>query len=454
MVRFAAAERFEKERPVAVLAQATLERLLSCEVIDRLFAQEARQQYRRSLLFSSTARLMAAVVLGRQPSVNAAYKRMREEIGVSVNALYGKLDRTEPALSQAVVRHSYRELCAAAPPPSEPIMAGYQVKILDGNHLAATEHRLLETRDSTAAPLPGKMLVVLDGTRKAIADVFPLLDGHAQERSSLDPVIETIEKDDLWIADRNFCTLKLLYACHQRQARILVRLHGQLHGERVGPRVACGATKTGRVFEQSLKLPDYEGRSLTVRCVEIELFEPTRDGDMVVTLVTNLPVKEADAARVADLYLERWRIETAFLHLTTTLKCEIRTLCYPKAALFAFSMACVAYNAVQLAFEAVRAEHGKEQAQSMSFYYAGLEIAQAHDGMMVAVEPDYWTAFRELPAQAYFARLRKIATHINFSLYRKAHRKPKKPKAKPKHDRHTVHVSSARLLAARGKNAC
>jgi hypothetical protein len=447
-------ERFEQERPVSVLAQTAVERLLSSEVIDQLFANRAQQQYQRSLLFSSAARLMASVVLGWQPSVNAAYKRMKEEVGVSLNALYGKLDRMEAGLSQALVRHSYRQLCETAPPPTQALVAGYHTKVLDGNHLAATEHRLLETRNSTAAPLPGKLLVVLDAARRAIADVFPLVDGHAQERSSLDPVIETIQPGELWLCDRNFCTLKLLYQCQQRDAKFAVRLHQQLQGERVGPRVARGQTATGRVYEQQLKLPKYLGQTLTVRCVEIELFEPTRDGETVITILTNLTVEEADACEVAEIYRERWTIETAFLHLTTTLQCEVRTLCYPKAAIFAFSLACVAYNAVQLTFDAIRAEHGAEKTESMSFYYVGLEIAQAHDGMMVAVESDYWAAFRELPPRAYFARLRQIAKHIDFSLYRKATRGPKKPKTKPKHNRREVHVSSARLLAARRKSAC
>jgi len=35
------------------------------------------------------------------------------------------------------------------------LLPGYNIRILDGNHFAATEHRLLETRRETAAPLAG-----------------------------------------------------------------------------------------------------------------------------------------------------------------------------------------------------------------------------------------------------------------------------------------------------------
>ena len=46
--------------------------------------------------------------------------------------------------------------------PLPPLLPGYRVRILDGNHLAATEHRLKELRLTWAAPLPGTVLAVLD----------------------------------------------------------------------------------------------------------------------------------------------------------------------------------------------------------------------------------------------------------------------------------------------------
>jgi hypothetical protein len=43
-------------------------------------------------------------------------------------------------------------------------------------------------------------------------------------------VIETIEAKDLWVADRNFCTHKFMYAFHQSQAMFVIRVpvHGFL----------------------------------------------------------------------------------------------------------------------------------------------------------------------------------------------------------------------------------
>ena len=126
--------------------------------IDALFARTAQQQYTRELLFSSLVQLMSEVVLGVHPTVHAAYQANKEAIGVSTTALYNKLDRVETGVAAALVRDS----AALAEPVVKALRAshprwlpGYQIKVLDGNHLSSTEHRLKELRGTWAAPLPG-----------------------------------------------------------------------------------------------------------------------------------------------------------------------------------------------------------------------------------------------------------------------------------------------------------
>jgi len=53
------------------------------------------------------------------------------------------------------------------------------------------------------------------------------------------------------------------------------------------------------------------------------------------TCSRNLP-KDVTAVECAELYRKRWSIETLFYEVTQTLQCEIKTLGYPSAALFAF----------------------------------------------------------------------------------------------------------------------
>jgi hypothetical protein len=67
--------------------------------------------------------------------------------------------------------------------------------------------------------------------------------------------------------------------------------------------------------------------------------------------------------------------QTAFCEITTTLACEINTLGYPKAALFALCLALLAYNAVSLIKATLRSEHGRKKINDeVSSYYLSLEI--------------------------------------------------------------------------------
>jgi len=161
-------------------------------------------------MFSSLVQLMSEVVLGVHPTIHAAYQANQETIGVSTTALYNKLDRVEPQGSAALVHDSadLAEPVVKALGASHPRwIPGYQIKVLDGNHLAATAHRLKAMRGTWAAPLPGQALVVLDQQRMLITDVIPTEDGHAQERSMIAQVLQLVEADQLWIEDRNCCTL-------------------------------------------------------------------------------------------------------------------------------------------------------------------------------------------------------------------------------------------------------
>lgn len=448
---------FAIERPIATMSQLALRRLLDAGALEQLFKDNAEFQYHRTLLFSTLTHLMSSVVLGKFASINAGYKKMKQALGVSLYAVYQKLNRVELQTSQALVRHSYQQAFLVRQGIggiARHDLAGYTTRILDGNHLSKTEHRLKETREITAGPLPGKSLVVYDPRRDAIADFFPIEDGHAQERSALDEVIETLQRHELWLADRNFCTLKFLYSIVARCGAFVIRQHGQLHGTEKGKLRKIGETETGILYEHRLELPEYEGQQMTVRRVVVHLFEATRDQDVEVVLLTNLPVKDADACKVSELYRTRWKIETAFLHLTEAMNCEIHTLCYPKAALFCFANALVAYNALSIVKGTIAVERGREASDSMSNYYLALEISETTDGMLVALPDSSWSAVKNMPIPELVTKLREIAANIDLANYRKSIRGKKKPPTKKKGNKRTVHVSTARILKKRKENSC
>lgn len=447
-------EEFSKKSPVAVMVRGTMEHVLDPVTIDELFERTAESQYTRELTFSTMADLLGSVVTRTHKTVHSAYQNSSEELGVSVAAVYDKLRGIEPEVSAELVRHTARSMeevirampggMGAAP------LRGYRTKILDGNCLGATEHRIFELREIASGPLPGKSLVVLDPQLKLAIDVFPCEDGHAQERSLLDGVLETIAARDLWIADRNFCTNAFLCGIALRLGFFIIRLHKGLTYEECGSWREIGATETGYAFERNIRIRDASGKWRKLRLIRLNLSTPTRDDDDELYLVTNLPESQANAGVVADLYRDRWLLETAFLHLTKSLNCEINTLGYPKAALFGFCMALVAYNVLAVTRAALRATWGAEAGdEKVSTYYLADEIAGIHRGMMIALPPPAWERFRTMTAKQLANELLALAGKVKLRSFKKHPRGPKRPKPPRTSDPDKPHVSTKKILDAR-----
>ena len=157
-------------------------------------------------------------------------------------------------MSAELVGHTARqfqplihEIGGALPEP----VPGYQMHVLDGNAIAATEHRLAETRDNSAAPLPGKSLCVFRPAYQLVTDIVPCEDGHAQERSLVDPVLDLVEKDTLWVADRNFCFQRFLLGIAKKLGFFVIREHAGLNYKVASELRRSGPERDGGGFRAS-----------------------------------------------------------------------------------------------------------------------------------------------------------------------------------------------------------
>jgi hypothetical protein len=174
-------DRFAERTPLPVLARAVLERCLNPPILDDGFAEVAEAQSTRHLLFSTLLALMSHVVLRQQPSIHAVYRAVVGEITVSVTSVYNQLNGLEASTSAALVAFSgarAAELIAELDGARPPLLAGMPVKVLDGNALAGREHRLVETRGPSAAPLPGKALAVFDPALEVVTALYLSLRGR------------------------------------------------------------------------------------------------------------------------------------------------------------------------------------------------------------------------------------------------------------------------------------
>jgi IS4 transposase len=432
------------------MARAALEHAFEAQALDELFERTAQHQYTQQLTFSTVVAILEAVVFQRQPSVHSAYRHSPTDIPASLSSLYDKLNPPDPRLTEALVRHTAARLRAVAEcwPTGDDPVAGLRLKQLDGNYLAGTERRLGELRGHGAAALPGLALVVRDDRTGLLTDLIACEDAYAQERSLIGRVVERVGADELWVADRNFAVDELFAGIAERDSFYVIRYHrGTALHERT-PLQAAGGGAAGAVFEQDVRV----GKTLC-RSVVLRLSTPTTDGDTEIRLLTNLPPERARAASVAEVYRRRWRIEGSFLELTTSLRCEVDTLGYPKAALLGFALAVCACDVLRVVSAALEQAEGPsaDDPWAASSYAVAVELRVAYDGLMVHVPAEVWEMFARWSADQLAEWLVSVAREADRKRYRKSTRGPKKAVERVKAGRKASHRSTFRLLAQRTK---
>jgi hypothetical protein len=194
-----------------------------------------------------------------------------------------------------------------------PWLEGYRGKSVDGNCLEASEQRLKVLREATGRALPGKSLVVYEPGPGLVTDVLPCEDGHAQERSLLGAGLATVAADDVWLADRNFCTRAFLGGMATRSGFCVIREPPGLPFEILRPLHAYDRTPTGHITQQRVCVMDEHGTKHVLRRLRLKSDQATRDGATLLPILTNVP-RQVSAQRVAQLYRQRWTLETAFQH--------------------------------------------------------------------------------------------------------------------------------------------
>jgi hypothetical protein len=441
--------RFIAKSPMAVAVRGALEYALDPSPLDAAFEQSAGPRGDRQLLFSTCVDLMASVVCRVKPSVHAAYQA-GDPLPVRVTARYARLGRMPTDAGRDLVRHTadrlgpvIRAMGGADPDP----LPGYRVKTLDGNHPGKTPRRLKALRDVAAGPLPGHTLVVLDPALGLAIDVVACEDGHAQERSRLGPILGTVAANDVWVADRNFCTTGFLFGIAQRAGFFVIRRHAAtLCWERESAWEPAGRTDTGTLAERTIWLLGSDGSELAVRQVRLTLDRPTSDGDGVIEILTPLPPAVATAAVVAERYRGRWTVEGLFLRRTQVRKCEVNTPGYPPAAWFGFVVALAAGNVSAAVTGAIRAAHGSAVVEGVSDYHLALEVSGTRLGLEIGVPAEVWAEIGGWTVSQMAMWLVGLARGAKLGRHRKASRGPKTPRPPRTRFAEAKHVSTARLL--------
>lgn len=442
---------FAEKSPVTVMVHGLLARILNADKIDAFFEQVRDVQYTKKILFSSLLEIMLQVVCRVRGNVHVAY--LNSGIEASRVALYAKLQNLEPNTVRELWRYCANDAAAIIKEmkgTNSVLLSGYRTRFVDGNCLEATEHRLQVLRDTKAGALPGKSLVFFDPALGLAVDLIPCEDGHAQERTLLAQVLDTVEANDLLVADRNFSVLSFRFGLATRNGYFIIRQHQSTPFNSLSSRQFKCRTETGRVFEE-LVLLRHEGQELKVRRLLIKFKKPTRNGELEVAIFSNLPTTAVTANQIAMVYQSRWGIETAFQKVEKYLNSELNTLGYPKAALFGFGIALVAFNLYAVVMAAIRAAYPTKNINGeVSDYYIAEEVSTISGGMSLIVPETEWDPFLKGSISEVSLILLYLAGQLNLRKFKKHKRRPKKPPLPKEAFKGKPHVSTARLLAGTG----
>jgi hypothetical protein len=262
---------------------------------------------------------------------------------------------------------------------------------------------------------------------------------------------ELLRPGEVLIADRGFATFNIVRALSARSIHFVIRQHASnLPVTELEPPKSRGKVEGGKLYEQRIKIVDKDGWERELRRITVRLNVPTRFGETEIHIITDLP-SSVPARLILATYRKRWTVETCFQHLTVTLRCELNTLGYPKAALFGFCVAVLMYNLLAAIKGTLRACHGVEKIESgFSLFYLAEETSSIYQGMLIALPAKSWKkTFGAMTLAELTKQLQTLAKKVDLKRFRKHPRGPKKPPPKRTSGNRGNHVATSKLIAMR-----
>ncbi len=293
---------------------------------------------------------------------------------------------------------------------------GHRVFIADGTAVSMPDTSQLESafgyqsRQLKGATFPVSRLVfMLHLGTGMIAKVLinPFRSHEARFVADLHP---ELRENDIFLADRAFCSYTHFCLLLQRGAHALIRMNAKMLSSFATKQIPKGHRKPlrlrkpdGRVQLQLLGKSDHivqwnkptaptasmtpeQYRSLPESIVVRELLYRIQQkgfrSQEIIVLTTLLDVEKYPPREIAALYKMRWQIETNFNHLKTTMKMDIlraKTADGIRKEIYAF---CIIYNLVRLVMIQAAKQH-RVPVSRISFADALRWLAAASPGQPI-----------------------------------------------------------------------
>jgi hypothetical protein len=251
-----------------------------------------------------------------------------------------------------------------------PLWRGRKVKLLDGTGLSMPDTPANQKRwPQSARQKPGCGFPML-----RLVGLFCLSSGallryafgskHDHENHLARQLLDGLERGEVLLADRGFCSFGLFAVLLARGVDSVMRLHQARRSDlRQGRRLGCGDRlvtwrKAGRRRNDPW-VAEHESlpAMLPVRLVRFRVEVPGFRTEEVVLATTLLDPQQYPAETLAELYRARWRIELHYREIKTTMGAEVLRTRSPKMIEKELCMNAMAYNLVRCVMQEAAQRH-------------------------------------------------------------------------------------------------
>jgi hypothetical protein len=327
------------------------------EVLGGIFDKHRGRSYEDCLTFSTLVDLIFEALLVHQGSGRTSFTTARDAgtLEVTDQAVYGKLRRLPVAISEALlstISHRLADLFPSVEVRSfSDCFASYDVIHIDGKKLKKLAKRLKLLRGVTGSLLGGKVLAAINGRTGMVIAMSSDLDGEAND-APLVPLLvpqvrELMDRLRLWVADRQFCDLKIPHLLSEQGDAFVIRhcLKMKFHADQSRP-AKESVDDQGRPMREEW---GWVGALTDKRRLYVRRITLHRPGEESIIVLTNLlDEKQFPAAAIMEAYRERWQIERVFQQVTEVFHLQQLIGSSPQAAIFQASLCFTLYNLIQI----------------------------------------------------------------------------------------------------------
>ncbi len=274
---------------------------------------------------------MITAAIWPEESFNAAWQLAWSSFGASFPQMAGRsplassVTKARKRLPLALWQNLTQWMCRQAQQYSASIdkWRGHRIVLVDGTCLTLSDEP--ELRKDFPPPkgnhgygrYPLARMVCMSLARVMTVIDYRVGRYRQDENSLLAPMLKTLQKGDLLVADRHFAGANLYHNYMANSLEYLTRVHQKLKISRLkrlyqySDNDFVAKLKIGDVYRRrNPEMPKY----ITARFIRVTVSIRGRERD--IWLVTSLlDAAEYPADEIAKLYLERWRIETLFRQL-------------------------------------------------------------------------------------------------------------------------------------------